>query len=703
MGRHHASPVVVLTVEFLKLRRSPALFVALGTPLALSALICLSLLARPEVGDSPFWSWRYYFQMTRAFWGVFIFPMLLATLAALSLAVEHRNDNWKMQLVQPVPLGSFYWAKFFVLVLLMACSQLVLYGSTLLFGQALELPGSPPAVELFTVFAVIPAALPILAFQFGLSLNWRSFVFPVGIGLFGHFISLVSSSVPIAGIRLGYYMPWSFSLRAMRVSGAGVQHPLFELAIAGCLALAILWVVQLHFTERGRGRTRRPPAAQRTMVRRYIATGLAIAVTLAAFVALHLQQGARVERIGEQFVRINSLDAIDDYSDLEPFGAAIGDARVVLLGEASHGDGATLRLKSRLVRYLHEKHGFEVLAFESGLYDCLRAGDEILQGADSVEWSEKSIFEVWSHSAQVRPLLEYLGESVKSGQPLQLAGFDMQPTGAVSRELLVEDLREFLAAALPSALESEDWEITSNNIQELFSDAQDWKSNNEAQFDQVLNAIAQLETLLREPQWQNSDDQRRADFWAQTLSSYGNLFRFVEALDTENPGSIRVAAPIRERTMASNLMWLVERYFPDRKIIVWGATSHLSRNRDLIERKVHDEMVPMGQELWDALGEQSYVVGFTSFEGLRGLPREGEAGEPRDIGVAPEGSLEDLLARAKINVGFADLRSADPDSVLGSRLKAQPLGHTPMDAEWSRVFDGLFFIKQMTPSTMVGR
>ncbi len=104
----------------------------------------------------------------------------------------------------------------------------------------------------------------------------------------------------------------------------------------------------------------------------------------------------------EQVARIASLDAIDDFPDLDPFGDAIGDARVVLLGEASHGDGGTLLLKSRLVRYLHERKGFDVLAFESGLYDCLRAREEILRGADPVEWSEKSIFEVWSRSAQAR-------------------------------------------------------------------------------------------------------------------------------------------------------------------------------------------------------------------------------------------------------------------------------------------------------------
>ncbi len=41
---------------------------------------------------------------------------------------------------------------------------------------------------------------------------------------------------------------------------------------------------------------------------------------------------------------------------------------MVLLGEQHHGDGATFQAKTRLVKYLHEQKGFNVLVWESDVY-----------------------------------------------------------------------------------------------------------------------------------------------------------------------------------------------------------------------------------------------------------------------------------------------------------------------------------------------
>src|SRR5262249_6050536 len=82
-------------------------------------------------------------------------------------------------------------------------------------------------------------------------------------------------------------------------------------------------------------------------------------------------------RVGWLETHAHELDSIDfdddDFEDLEAFGKAVGNARIVMLGEQTHRDGTTRLAKARLVRYLHEEMDFDVLAFEGGLYDMYKA------------------------------------------------------------------------------------------------------------------------------------------------------------------------------------------------------------------------------------------------------------------------------------------------------------------------------------------
>jgi hypothetical protein len=95
----------------------------------------------------------------------------------------------------------------------------------------------------------------VLAIHVGRSLNLPTLAFPVGLGVFCHFVSLVGASMSIAGVRPGYYMPWSFAPRAQRVSGTGMEHLLLVLTATSVMALLILWGSRRCSTGRGRGRT----------------------------------------------------------------------------------------------------------------------------------------------------------------------------------------------------------------------------------------------------------------------------------------------------------------------------------------------------------------------------------------------------------------------------------------------------------------
>jgi erythromycin esterase-like protein len=317
---------------------------------------------------------------------------------------------------------------------------------------------------------------------------------------------------------------------------------------------------------------------------------------------------------------------------------------------------------------------------ESGLFACERAGDAILAGRPAREMFEASVFDVWTRSAQFAPLIGYVERTRAGGRPLELTGFDLQLTGTLSRQLVSD-----LARVLPP---SGDRGVVLDVIGTMTSSMSRFQKIEGGRREEFYAAAARLIAEMSEAR----DAESR--LLRQVLHSTERNARFWWNADFDKPDP--AVMNIRDAQMADNLLWLLRERYADRKVIVWAATSHASRNRQRIAPPLADAgMIPMGHHLSTTLGAGTYVIAFTSSRGRFGSWRSGST----DLARPKAGTLEDAFDRTNLPHAFIDLRThVREGDWLAGPFTARLMGHTRMTAPWREVVDGIFFVRTAEPS-----
>ena len=130
-----------------------------------------------------------------------------------------------------------------------------------------------------------------------------------------------------------------------------------------------------------------------------------------------------ISRTSEKFTSIES-------ANLEPILRRIGDARVVLLGESTHGTSEFYRMRERITRELIEKKGFSFIAIEGDWPDAARIDHYVRHSKlPPSEWTAFARFPVWMwRNREVREFVDWLrsrnGE-VKSSERVAFHGLDL--------------------------------------------------------------------------------------------------------------------------------------------------------------------------------------------------------------------------------------------------------------------------------------
>ena len=84
--------------------------------------------------------------------------------------------------------------------------------------------------------------------------------------------------------------------------------------------------------------------------------------------------------IKENAIAFKTVEAENGFEDLAPLKELIGDARIVSLGESTHGSREIFQMKHRLVEFLASEMGFTIFSIEASMPESYRVNDYVLNG-----------------------------------------------------------------------------------------------------------------------------------------------------------------------------------------------------------------------------------------------------------------------------------------------------------------------------------
>jgi erythromycin esterase len=137
-----------------------------------------------------------------------------------------------------------------------------------------------------------------------------------------------------------------------------------------------------------------------------------------------------------------------DLSDLEPLRAAIGDARLLTLGEATHGTREFFQLKHRLLELCARELKFTIFGLEAPYGDFRLVNDYVLGRQNDDRYPLLALALIWAWDAdEVADLVRWIRDynrNVQTDRQLEFCGWDAQWPASSVRGIL-----EYLSLADP--------------------------------------------------------------------------------------------------------------------------------------------------------------------------------------------------------------------------------------------------------------
>ncbi len=381
-------------------------------------------------------------------------------------------------------------------------------------------------------------------------------------------------------------------------------------------------------------------------------------------------------------------------ADLAVFGKAVGDSRIVALGEATHGTREIFQMKHRLLECLVKEKGFTVFAMEANWPESLAVDRYIKTGEGDLRAALDGMYFWTWQTEEVLATVEWMRAFNQAPGPhpiLSFTSFDMQ-TWRVAAERVATFIQQHGSPQDAAAV----------------AVAYQWSTGlsvNRPQDPAFIDAAEQAERVTALLTARHAALVRSAG--ADATRDALQMTRIVaQALRNRTPG---VAPGYRDERMADNVAWLARDVYPGHKIVLWAHNGHVAKEDD-----PENQQRSMGARLREQFGRELYVLGFAIHTGTvravgSGLSR---ALATHEIPPAPAGSGSAVLSAAGRPLFFLDFaafrqppgRVSPLGEFLEGRHEFREIGamwtvENPAQANLRRFapgkyFDGLIFLEK---------
>ncbi|MFA9401246.1 MAG: erythromycin esterase family protein [Acidobacteriota bacterium] len=351
----------------------------------------------------------------------------------------------------------------------------------------------------------------------------------------------------------------------------------------------------------------------------------------------------------------------------------IGDSRIVLIGEASHGTHEFYRERARLTRRLIEQKGFRAVAVEADWPDAYRV-NRYLQGATEDADAEEALrgfrrFPTWMwRNAEILDFIGWLrshNESSRTAVPVGFYGLDLYSLYTSVAEVIAYLER----VDPPAALRARE----RYSCFEHFGGAQAYgrgvslgisDSCRRGVVDQLIELQSRADTYLRRDGIAAEDEQFYAEQNARLVASAEEYYRSMFGDQTSSWN-------LRDRHMEDTLARLdrhMTRHGELARIVVWEHNSHIGDAR-MTEMGQRGEL-NVGQLARERWPGEVVLIGFTTYSGTVTAASAWDApAERKRVLPALPGSYEALFhgtgnSRFILDLSNEEVAEALPESML---------------------------------------